>query len=115
VMLEAAALGKPMVVTNVGTLNDYFSYRAAAYVPPFDSKALREAVDRLAASPAEGLRQAQAAAEQLLSRDLTTRQFALQHVRITEDLLRRRAAPHGRPADERLAPATVQSQSRGGL
>jgi hypothetical protein len=30
-------------------------------------------------------------------------------------LLRRRAAPHGRPADERLAPVNVQSQSRGGL
>jgi len=115
VMLEAAALGKPMVVTNVGTLNDYFSYRAAAYVPPFDPEAMREAVDRLAASPAEGLRQAQAAAEQLLSRDLTTRQFALQHVRITEELLLRRGAPYGRTADERRAPVNVQSQSRGGL
>jgi len=115
VMLEAAALGKPMVVTNVGTLNDYFSYRAAAYVPPFDPEAMREAVVRLAASPAEGLRQAQAAAEQLLSRDLTTRQFALQHVRITEELLLRRGAPYGRTADERRAPVNVQSQSRGGL
>jgi hypothetical protein len=51
----------------------------------------------------------------VLQRELARGQIALQHVRITEDLLRRRAAPHGRPADERLAPATVQSQSRGGL
>jgi hypothetical protein len=99
----------------VGTLTDYFSYRAAAYVPPFDAEALREAANRLAASPAEGLRQAQAATEQLLSRDLTTRQFALQHVRITDELLRRRAAPQGRAAEERRTPVSVHSQSRGGL
>jgi glycosyltransferase involved in cell wall biosynthesis len=117
VMLEAAALGKPMVVTNVGALDDYFSNGAASYVPPFDSQAMREAVDRLVASPSEALRQAQAAAEQLLSRDLTTRHFAMQHVRITEDLLRRRVAPHGRPEARAEVRTEVQTsgQSRGGL
>jgi glycosyltransferase involved in cell wall biosynthesis len=129
VMLEAAALGKPMVVTDVGTLTDYFSYRAASYVPPFDAPTLRAAVDRLVGAPHEALRQAQAAAEQLVSRDLTTRHFALQHVRITEELLRRRAAPQARaatPGEARAEPRTElraearaevspHSQTRGGL
>jgi glycosyltransferase involved in cell wall biosynthesis len=123
VMLEAAALGKPMVVTDVGALNDYFSYGAVSYVPPFDSQALRAAVDRLVAEPDDALRQAQAAAVQLRTRDLTTRQFALQHVRITEELLRQRAAPRTELRTELRsevraeAPAKVHthSQSRGGL
>jgi glycosyltransferase involved in cell wall biosynthesis len=117
VMLEAAALGKPMVVTNVGALDDYFSRRAVSYVQPFDSQAMREAVDRLVAAPHEALRQAQAAAEQLLSRDLTTRHFAMQHVRITEDLLRRRMAPHGHgeARAEVRSGVPASGQSRGGL
>ncbi|MFL9855711.1 glycosyltransferase [Paraburkholderia madseniana] len=96
VMLEAAAVGKPMVVTNVGALQDYFSAGEAAYIPPFNPQALREAVDQLAASPADALRQAQAAAAGLLSRDLTTQNYAMQHVRITQEMLRARAASRGR-------------------
>ncbi|MCX4172512.1 MULTISPECIES: glycosyltransferase [Paraburkholderia] len=96
VMLEAAAVGKPMVVTNVGALQDYFSADEAAYIPPFNPQALREAVDQLAASPADALRQAQAAAAGLLSRDLTTQNYAMQHVRITQEMLRARAASRGR-------------------
>lgn len=140
VMLEAAAVGKPMVATNVGGLRDYFSARAAAYVPPFDADALRDALIGLAASPDEGLQQAQAAALQLVSRDHTTQHYAQQHVRITRELLRRRArtAQHGDAAPSSAAAhanvhaaakatatpttgananarAQMPSQSRGGL
>jgi len=111
VMLEAAALGKPMVATNVGSLDDYFSHSAAAYVPPFDPSALRDALDRLVASPAAALRQAQAAAEELLARDLTTRQFAMQHVRITEALLRRRGVA-GTPAPHAARPQSAEATQR---
>ncbi|TAL94181.1 MAG: glycosyltransferase [Paraburkholderia sp.] len=100
VMLEAAALGKPMIVTDVGALKDYFTDAQAAYVPPFDPEALRQAVDRLVAAPGDALRQAQAAAHQVTTRELTTVQFAQQHVRITRDLMSRRAAPRGRSVDE---------------
>jgi glycosyltransferase involved in cell wall biosynthesis len=98
VMLEAAAVGKPMVVTNVGALQDYFPANEAAYIPPFDPQALREAVDQLAASPTDALRQAQAAAAGLLSRDLTTQNYAMQHVRVTQEMLRARAVSRGRVA-----------------
>ncbi|MEA3132021.1 MAG: hypothetical protein QOF46_3816 [Paraburkholderia sp.] len=100
VMLEAAAVGKPMVVTNVGALQDYFPAGEVAYIPPFDPQALRETVDRLAASPLDALRQAQAAAAGLLSRDLTTRNYAMQHVRITQEMLCARAASRGRVAPD---------------
>jgi glycosyltransferase involved in cell wall biosynthesis len=98
VMLEAAAVGKPMVVTNVGALQDYFPEGEAAYIPPFNPQALRETVDQLAASPMDALRQAQAAAAGLLSRDLTTQNYAMQHVRITQEMLLSRAASRGRVA-----------------
>lgn len=111
VMLEAAAVGKPMIVTQVGALEDYFSAQAAAYVPPFDATALREAADRFVAQPAQALRQAQSAALQLMSRDFTTRQFALQHVRITEELLQRNPAAHARrsAAETPASPSSVTS------
>ncbi len=117
VMLEAAAVGKPMVVTNVGGLQDYFSARAAAYVPPFDADALRNALLGLMTSPVAALQQAQAAATELVSRDHTTQHYAQQHVKITRDLLRRRGqtAQQGRRERERVRQAeAVPSQSRGG-
>lgn len=121
VMLEAAAVGKPMVVTNVGALQDYFPAGEAFYIPPFNPQALREAADQLAAEPMEALRQAQAAAGGLLSRDLTTRHYAMQHMRITQDMLRARAAARVRSAAG-MATATGAPESerpvresRGGL
>ncbi|MEI6003210.1 glycosyltransferase family 4 protein [Paraburkholderia bengalensis] len=116
VMLEAAAVGKPMVVTNVGGLDDYFSASAAAFVPPFDVAALREALLRLIASPDEALQQAQVAAMQLVSRDHTTQHYAQQHVKITRDLLRRQTR-HRHPAQNVNGSGTarVRSQNREGM
>jgi glycosyltransferase involved in cell wall biosynthesis len=125
VMLEAAAVGKPMVATDVGALQDYFPAGEAAYIPPFNPSALRDAVDRLAAAPVEALRQAQAAAAGLLSRDLTTQHYAMQHVRITQEMLRARgaaargrAAPSSADADKAVGAHGQRStaqESRGGL
>jgi glycosyltransferase involved in cell wall biosynthesis len=113
VMLEAAALGKPMLVTDVGALQDYFSKDAASYVPPFDAQALHDAADKLVAAPADALRQARTAAAELLARDLTTQHFAQQHVQITRDLLRRRGAPHGvRSAEPAVAAASARSTAQ---
>jgi hypothetical protein len=95
-------------------LQDYFPAGEAFYIPPFNPQALREAVDQLAATPLEALRQAQAAAAGLLARDLTTQHYAMQHVRITQEMLRARAArtqPQARAPSSRPA----ARESRGGL
>ena len=118
VMLEAAAVGKPMVATDVGALRDYFPADEAAYVPPFDPQALRDAVDRLAAAPHEALRQAQAAAAGLLARDLTTEHYAMQHVRITREMLsaRGQASAHASVSSHQQPAAQARArESRGGL
>ncbi|SDR22018.1 glycosyltransferase family 4 protein [Paraburkholderia tuberum] len=116
VMLEAAAVGKPMVATDVGALRDYFPADEAAYVPPFNPQALRDALDRLASEPDEALRQAQAAAAGLLARDLTTQHYAMQHVRITREMLsaRGQASAHAGAATH-AQPAAPGRESRGGL
>jgi glycosyltransferase involved in cell wall biosynthesis len=113
VTLEAAAVGKPMVVTDVGGLKEYFSASAASYVPPFDPQALRAAVDRLAAAPGDALRQARAAAAELLSRDFTTQHFAQQHVRITRDLLQRRMRASGAGVSASSAGSSAVSSGAG--
>ncbi|RQS16240.1 glycosyltransferase [Burkholderia sp. Bp9002] len=110
VMLEAAAVGKPMIVSDVGGLRDYFPHDTAAYVPPFDAQALREAADRFAADPSFALATARAAAARLREQDLTTQAFAAQHVRITRELLRQHRTPA--PAGAALPLADSRPSSR---
>ncbi|KVQ66653.1 glycosyltransferase [Burkholderia territorii] len=110
VMLEAAAVGKPMIVSDVGGLSDYFPDDTAAYVPAFDTAAMREAADRFVADPAAALACARAAAACLRERDLTTQAFAEQHVRITRDMLRRRRTPAATGLAMPLADSRASSQ-----
>lgn len=112
VMLEAAALGKPMVATKVGALDDYFDDQAVAWVEPFDPQQLREAVSALAAHPDRALAQARAAGEQLRERDLTTQHYAFQHVQLTREMLLERDAQQARSAAAATAPA-VRGLTRG--
>lgn len=98
VMLEAAALGKPMVVTKVGALDDYFNEKAVSWIKPLDPQQLRDAVNALAANPAQALDQARAACEQLRTRDMTTQHFARQHVQLTREMLLEREAHYARTA-----------------
>lgn len=90
VVLEAVALGKPLIVTDIGALRDYFGPEHMTYVPPHDVPALQRALDEIVANPALALQRAQAASRHFVERDYTTRQFALQHARITQDFLRTR-------------------------
>jgi glycosyltransferase involved in cell wall biosynthesis len=92
VVLEAVALGKPVIVSDVGSLRDYFGPEHVFYVPPHDVAALQRTLDAIVENPALALERAQAASRHFAARDYTTRQFALQHVRITQDFLRMRRA-----------------------
>ncbi|WP_296653472.1 glycosyltransferase [Paraburkholderia sp.] len=98
VMLEAAALGKPMIATKVGALDDYFDERAVSWIEPSNPQQLRDAVNALATNPARALDQARTACEQLRTRDLTTQHFAGQHVQLTREMLLARDAQYARTA-----------------
>jgi glycosyltransferase involved in cell wall biosynthesis len=88
VVLEAVALGKPVIVTDVGSLRDYFGPEHVFYVPPHDVEALQRTLQNIVADPELALRRAQAASRHFAARDFTTRQFAMQHVRVTQDFMR---------------------------
>ncbi len=110
VMLEAAALGKPMIVTKVGALDDYFDDQAAFYVEPFNPKQLRDAVNALVDDPARALAQAREACEQLNTRDLTTENYARQHAQLTREMLLERD-----PRTQTAARATMAAGTTGQL
>jgi glycosyltransferase involved in cell wall biosynthesis len=93
VVLETVALGKPLIVSDVGALRDYFGPEHVSYVPIHDPQALRAALDALVADPALALERARAASRHFVERDYTTREFAMQHARITRDFMERRLAP----------------------
>ncbi|CDY75876.1 Glycosyltransferase [Caballeronia glathei] len=115
VVLEAVALGKPLIVTDVGALRDYFGPEHVSYVPPHDVAALRSALETLVADPALALSHAQAASRHFVERDFTTHEFAMQHARITRDFLRRRTvqgAPHAADHAASHAGAHAAGQAR---
>jgi glycosyltransferase involved in cell wall biosynthesis len=87
VMLEAVAIGKPVVATAGGGLEDYFSSSSVWYVPAHDPAALRECIAALAARPAATLEKIRRAQQEFVYKDLTTQAFARQHVTLTRALL----------------------------
>jgi glycosyltransferase involved in cell wall biosynthesis len=99
VVLEAVTLGKPLIVTDVGALRDYFGDEHVSYVMSHDVPALQRALEGIVADPALALERARAASRHFVERDYTTRQFAMQHVHITREFLRKRQPEPSRQAD----------------
>jgi len=89
VLLEAVMAGKAVVATGIGGLSDYFSDDAVSYVPVHDAQSLRETVAALGADPEGTTKRIRRAQQELVSKDLTTRGFARQHVMLTHQMLRR--------------------------
>ncbi|MFK4555620.1 glycosyltransferase involved in cell wall biosynthesis [Caballeronia udeis] len=88
VLLEAVMAGKVVVATDIGGLSDYFSADAVSYVPVHDAPGLRETVAALGADPEGTTERIRRAQQELVSKDLTTRGFARQHVMLTHQMLR---------------------------
>jgi glycosyltransferase involved in cell wall biosynthesis len=88
VLLEAVMAGKAVVATGIGGLSDYFSDDAVSYVPVHDPQSLRETVAALGADPEGTTKRIRRAQQELVSKDLTTRGFARQHVMLTHQMLR---------------------------
>jgi glycosyltransferase involved in cell wall biosynthesis len=88
VLLEAVMAGKAIVATGIGGLSDYFADNAVSYVPVHDAQSLRETVAALGADPEGTTQRIRRAQQELVSKDLTTRGFARQHVMLTQRMLR---------------------------
>jgi len=65
-VIEAMAHGLPIITTRVGGSPDLLTHDAGILVPPGDSAALADAMQRLASDPSLRLRMGQAARERYL-------------------------------------------------
>ncbi|SAL52856.1 glycosyl transferase [Caballeronia sordidicola] len=95
VVLEGVMAGKLVIATDIGGLKDYFSHDAVSYVPVHDPHSLRETVAALAADPDGTTARIVRAQQELVSKELTTRGYARQHVALTHQMLRDAAFREG--------------------
>ena len=88
VMCEAAAVGKPLIVTRTGGSTTYFETGEVIYVPPGDSMSMKEAV--LSASPKCLLEVARAGQAKFKRADYSARGMVERYAKISERLLHNR-------------------------
>ena len=86
-VLEAVAMGMPVLAARAGGLPHYFDDRCVTYYDAGDPDDLRRQLDALMSDPARRLARAQAARQTLLEREFTSEGFARRHVRLTRTML----------------------------
>lgn len=87
VILEAIAMGVPVICTDTGGLRAYFSSNEVCYVPAGDAPLLADALLRLAADPQECSSMAKRAQGRLKEAALTSEGYAVRHCQISRRLL----------------------------
>jgi glycosyltransferase involved in cell wall biosynthesis len=87
VIEEAVLCGIPVISTDAGGLQSYFTSEELTYVPANDPKALRSAIDLLMGNDAMREAKAQRALTRMKSGDLNSRSFVARHVELSRRLL----------------------------
>ncbi|PTV94945.1 glycosyltransferase involved in cell wall biosynthesis [Rhodobacter aestuarii] len=84
---EAAVMGVPAVISDVGGLRAYFDDSCVTYVPPGDAAALRAALRAQATDPEAARQRALRAQAQMSAEGLSSRAFARDHARLSIDII----------------------------
>lgn len=86
-VLEACAMGKPVVATDTGGLRDCLGAGALTLVPPADPEALRHAIQHLQQHPEAATLQVGVARARVSHQQLTSRGYARRHLALSTQLL----------------------------
>ncbi len=89
VLMEAALRGLPVVSTQTGGVEAYFSADQVLYVPPLDPAAMRDAILRLKADPAFAHGLARRAQSRMGPSGLSSHAYVARHVQLSRQLLSR--------------------------
>jgi glycosyltransferase involved in cell wall biosynthesis len=89
VIQEAALRGVPVICTDTGGLQAYFTDSELQFVRPQDDVALQRAIDTLAADRDKRLAMARGAQVRMSPADLSSQAYVRQHVELSRDLLGR--------------------------
>lgn len=84
---EAVIHGVPLIVSNAGGLDAYYSDQDVTFVPPQDPIALREAAMQLLSNPEEALERAKRAQIPIRNGELNAERFIEQHVELSREML----------------------------
>lgn len=89
VIQEAVLAGVPVVATSTGGLQGYFGPDAVRYVPPDDPRALRDALQEIAADPESARERAVRAQNHMMETGIGAEAFVRRHVEISREMLGR--------------------------
>ena len=89
VIQEATVFGVPVICSDVGGLNAYFSEGKVRFVPAGQAGALREAIASLASDDDERRRMVERARQRMVTAGLNSRRFAQRHAKLSRELLAR--------------------------
>jgi glycosyltransferase involved in cell wall biosynthesis len=87
VVQEATLYGLPVICTDTGGLNAYFSDGEVSFVPPRDPEVIRQQIATLAADDAGRWEMIERARQRIISSEHTSRRYAQRHAELSRELL----------------------------
>jgi glycosyltransferase involved in cell wall biosynthesis len=99
---EAAVMGVPAVISDVGGLRAYFDDSCVTYVPPGDATALRAALRAQAADPEATRQRAVRAQARMSPEGLSSQAFAREHARLSFESLGQTRKFHNSDAGRKI-------------
>jgi glycosyltransferase involved in cell wall biosynthesis len=87
VIAEAVALGLPVIAADTGGLRTYFAESEISYFKPYDSQAIRNKIEQLAANEELRFTRSVVAQKRILRDKLTSDTYAIRHREFSELLL----------------------------
>ncbi|MFC5847245.1 glycosyltransferase [Deinococcus petrolearius] len=88
VMLEASAIGKPVLITYAGGLDEYFTDKEVTFIRIGNIEEWQKSIIRLRRNYTDFIKKAELAQKVLIEKKFTSYDYAMRHIEITNQILK---------------------------